>query len=134
MIHSDYPNIRGISRYLNKPRSDRLESMFEAFRHQDISYSHTGRVMVSLWLLLSLCFFQYRIAGHTVWSAPVMLFPQVNFSRPRWGDPLRILIQGLWLIAFRHSLRSKSPALNTANPETTPRPQRDLRRYVWLFK
>ncbi|MBD2857680.1 UDP-forming cellulose synthase catalytic subunit [Spongiibacter sp. KMU-158] len=106
--------------------------MFEVFRHETSHFNNIGRFTVLLWLGFSWLFLQSQIAGRTTWSAPATLFPKVNFSRPRWGDPLRLLIQGAWLICIRQTPSDTQPAFKPPLPKAyTPG---DLRSVHWLFK
>lgn len=79
-------------------------------------YSIVGRVLVTVWLLFAFVFLKPRIAGVESWRLPQYFFPQIDFSRPRIDDPIRALVQLLWLMFVRprSARRSVKKTVGTA--------------------
>ena len=61
------------------------------------------RIPVCLWLMFSAFFLRDRVGGVSAWRLPEVYLPQINIVRLRWLDPIRIVLQLLWLAIFRKS-------------------------------
>ena len=78
-----------------------FELLFQHFETGKRGYTMVGKVVVGCWLLFALLMLQPRIGRVESWRLPLVLFPHINFSRPRWFDPLRIVVQIVWLVFVR---------------------------------
>ncbi|MCM0149979.1 UDP-forming cellulose synthase catalytic subunit [Photobacterium galatheae] len=60
-----------------------------------------GHLVLGCWLLVAFVLLKPVVAGVPVWRLPLVYYPQINFAAPTWLDPIRFLIQSLWLLCVR---------------------------------
>lgn len=65
-----------------------------------------GRCLLSLWFSLSFIFLKPMIGGVPSWKLPLVYFPHVNYAAPRLFDPVRFVIQSVWLLCFKQNLNA----------------------------
>ncbi|NMU34164.1 UDP-forming cellulose synthase catalytic subunit, partial [Vibrio parahaemolyticus] len=46
------------------------------------------------------------ISGVPSWKLPLVYYPNVNFAAPRWFDPIRFIIQSVWLLCFKQNVNT----------------------------
>lgn len=63
--------------------------------------SWVGSCLLALWFSISFIFLKPTIGGHATWKLPLIFFPQINFAAPKWLDPVRFVIQSVWLLVFK---------------------------------
>jgi len=98
-------------------------------------YSLTGKVLVTVWLLFALTFLKPRIAGIESWRLLQYLFPHIDLSRPRIGDPLRAVVQLFWLLFIRpYSARRSAKGAASAIRRVNKRSQKLLTLSLGWFK
>jgi len=71
--------------------------------------SQTGRLCLSIWFLFAFLLLKPVISGIPSWKLPYLLFPNINFARPRPLDLIRFITQILWLILFQQNRAPKKP-------------------------
>ncbi|EPM5662336.1 UDP-forming cellulose synthase catalytic subunit [Vibrio alginolyticus] len=65
-----------------------------------------GECALSFWFSLSFVFLKPVISGVPSWKLPLVYYPNVNFAAPRWFDPVRFIIQSVWLLCFRQNVNT----------------------------
>ncbi|MDO6708364.1 UDP-forming cellulose synthase catalytic subunit [Photobacterium sp. 1_MG-2023] len=65
--------------------------------------SRLGHWVLGFWFTMAFVLFKPVVAGMPAWRLPLVYYPQINFAAPVWLDPVRFLIQSLWLIGVRQS-------------------------------
>ncbi len=78
-----------------------FERLYDSFEGDDRGYTWAGRAVVGSWLVFAHVLLKPRLAGMESWRLPLFFCPHINFSRPRFGDPLRLLIQLCWVLLVR---------------------------------
>ena len=90
-------------------------AVFYRFREQLYFYSgdqpanKLGKLLLSVWFLVSWLFFQPMIAGQETWKLPKLLWPHIDLSYPSFLDPIRMLVQTVWLILVPQVRSNKKP-------------------------
>ncbi|WP_269620093.1 UDP-forming cellulose synthase catalytic subunit [Zhongshania sp. BJYM1] len=86
-------------------------------------YRLMGYFIVPLWLTFCFLFLKPKISGVYSWKLPLIYFPQINFSRPRFSDLFRFLIQLCWLFLVRQQPgRKTSVNLDGTRSDSIPKP------------
>ncbi len=83
----------------------------EQFKSQTRTYekywncnsTRVGQMILSIWFSFSFTLLKPEIAGIATWKLPLYLYPHINFTAPRLLDPVRFMIQTLWLVFFKQS-------------------------------
>ena len=83
----------------------------DQFKSQKVAYeqfwncsgTRAGEFILSVWFSLSFVFLKPVIAGMPTWKLPLHLYPHINFAAPRLVDPVRFMIQTLWLVFFKQT-------------------------------
>lgn len=70
-------------------------------RKWDCRASWIGECCLTIWLSFAFIFLKPTIAGVPSWKLPLVYFPQINFAAPGLLDPLRFIIQSIWLLCFK---------------------------------
>ncbi|WP_371929420.1 UDP-forming cellulose synthase catalytic subunit [Photobacterium sp. CCB-ST2H9] len=60
-----------------------------------------GHLVLGCWLVFAFLLLKPEVAGVPAWRLPLVYYPQINFAAPVWLDPIRFLIQSLWLLCVR---------------------------------
>ncbi len=68
------------------------------FYTQDKSPSYISQLILSAWFVVCFCFFKPKVAGIDSWKLPHYWYPQIDFSRIKLFDPIRMCIQTLWIM------------------------------------
>ncbi len=68
------------------------------FYTQDKSPSYISQLILSAWFVVCFCFFKPKVAGIDSWKLPHYWYPQIDFSRIKFFDPIRMCIQTLWIM------------------------------------
>ncbi len=68
------------------------------FYTQDKSPSYISQLILSVWFVVCFCFFKPKVAGIDSWKLPHYWYPQIDFSRIKLFDPIRMCIQTLWIM------------------------------------
>lgn len=79
----------------------RLMAQFRKQLHfytQDKSPSYLSQLILSVWFVLCFCFFKPKVAGIDSWKLLHYWYPQIDFSRIKLFDPIRMCIQTLWIM------------------------------------
>ncbi|WP_037028432.1 UDP-forming cellulose synthase catalytic subunit [Psychromonas aquimarina] len=63
--------------------------------------SWLGEFILTCWFTAAFVFLKPSIAGVPSWKLPLLYYPQITFCRPRLFDPVRFVIQTVWLTVFR---------------------------------
>lgn len=69
--------------------------------------SQLGKAGLSLWFLFAFIALKPMIMGVESWKLPHLLYPNIQFAHPKLLDPLRFLLQTLWLICVPQTQRNK---------------------------
>ncbi|PMN47013.1 UDP-forming cellulose synthase catalytic subunit [Vibrio lentus] len=84
--------------------TDQFESQKVAYKQfWNCSGTRAGEFILSVWFSLSFVFLKPVIAGIPTWKLPLHLYPHINFAAPRLVDPVRFMIQTLWLVFFKQT-------------------------------
>lgn len=89
--------------------------IFYRFKEQLYFYSgdqpanRLGKVLLSLWFLLSWVCLQPKIGNQETWKLPKLLFPHVDLAHPVLLDPIRLIIQAAWLMLVPQVRSGKKP-------------------------
>lgn len=77
---------------------------FRVFREQlnfyagDYPASKFGKFILSIWFALAFMMLKPKIFGIESWKIPYFLFPNIDLSRPSFLDPMRFIIQAIWVL------------------------------------
>ena len=84
--------------------TDQFESQKVAYEQfWNCSGTRAGEFILSVWFSLSFVFLKPVIAGIPTWKLPLHLYPHINFAAPRLVDPVKFMIQTLWLVFFKQT-------------------------------
>ncbi|WP_086984463.1 UDP-forming cellulose synthase catalytic subunit [Vibrio aphrogenes] len=84
------------------------------FRHQlsfyagELPASKWGKLFLSVWFVLAFILLKPTVFGKKSWQLPYFLFPHIDFARPSFLDPVRFLIQALWVLLIQQAPSVKS--------------------------
>ncbi|MFV0576415.1 MAG: UDP-forming cellulose synthase catalytic subunit [Vibrio sp.] len=90
-------------------------AIFQQFKEQRRFYegdhpaNNFGKAFLSVGFVICWIFFQPTICGKETWKLPKLLFPHVDLAHPRFLDPLRMLIQLVWLALVPQQRSEKRP-------------------------
>jgi cellulose synthase (UDP-forming) len=69
-------------------------------QHYSCESSLIGTVIVAVWWVFSKLILKPKINDIFTWKYLYLLYPNVNFCRPSFIDPIRFIIQSIWLIVL----------------------------------
>lgn len=75
-----------------------------------------ARSFLWLWLVFSSLFLRDKLAGVSAWRLPEVYVPQLNMTRLSWLDPLKVLVQFVWLFFFKASTPGDGRSRSSGNP------------------
>ncbi|MGO2499115.1 MAG: UDP-forming cellulose synthase catalytic subunit [Vibrio litoralis] len=88
---------------------------FRQFRRQlgfyagEFPASRCGKVILSAWFVFAFIVFKPVVFGVKSWKLPYLLCPNIDFAHPRLLDPVRFLIQAVWVMFVQQSPSIKKP-------------------------
>ena len=88
-------------------------SFFRVFRDQLNFYageypaSKFGKLILSIWFFWAFLALKPKIFGVESWKIPYLLFPNIDLSRPKFLDPVRFVIQAIWVIVVQQQRSEK---------------------------
>lgn len=89
-------------------------SIFIQFRHQLSFYtgeypaSKLGKLILSIWFVFAFFILKPNVLGVKSWKLPYLLFPNINFAHPTFLDPVRFIIQAIWVVMIQQNPSRKS--------------------------
>ncbi|WP_120512539.1 UDP-forming cellulose synthase catalytic subunit [Photobacterium salinisoli] len=70
-------------------------------RERNTPVSRIGNLILGLWFTFAFVCLKPQIAGVPVWRLPLIYYPHINFASPTLLDPVRFVLQSLWLLCVR---------------------------------